>query len=284
MLRQRIITAVILFLLILPALLATSHAPFWAVAMVLVAAGAWEWARLNGCTDAAAVMYGAACVALCAAVWVGGWMERSLLPIWAVGGAVWVIAGCALLWAGAASWSRVPQVLRLGGGVVALWVAWLAIAQAHGIGLNFIMSILFLVWVADVFAYFAGRAFGGKLISRGLAPVISPKKSWEGVLGGMLGVVAMAAVWVWADARWNAPVPSLYTLLADVSWWLLVPAVLFLAAMSVVGDLVESLVKRNAGRKDSSALLPGHGGVLDRVDALLPTMPLAMLLGTLALQ
>jgi phosphatidate cytidylyltransferase len=97
----------------------------------------------------------------------------------------------------------------------------------------------------------------------------------------MLGVVVLALAWVWADAAARAGVASLYTRLAERGWWLLLIGVLFLAAMSVVGDPVESLVKRSAGAKDSSALLPGHGGVLDRVDALLPTLPIAMMLAFL---
>jgi phosphatidate cytidylyltransferase len=94
----------------------------------------------------------------------------------------------------------------------------------------------------------------------------------------MAGVVVLAVAWVLADAHFNAATSSLYTRLSHLGWPVLVIAVLFLAAMSVVGDLCESLIKRSAGVKDSSQLLPGHGGVLDRVDALLPTLPLAMML------
>jgi phosphatidate cytidylyltransferase len=149
------------------------------------------------------------------------------------------------------------------------------------VGINFLLSILVLVWVADVFAYFAGRAFGLKFTRNKLAPTISPGKSWEGVWGGMAGVLVLALAWVGCDAALQAGVSSLYTRLAERGWWLLVISVIFLAAMSVVGDLVESLVKRSAGAKDSSALLPGHGGVLDRIDALLPTLPIAMMLAFL---
>ncbi|MNT24332.1 Phosphatidate cytidylyltransferase [compost metagenome] len=149
------------------------------------------------------------------------------------------------------------------------------------VGINFLLSILVLVWVADVFAYFAGRAFGLKFTRAKLAPAISPGKSWEGVWGGMAGVIVLAFAWVWADKSLGATVPSLYTRLHERGWWLLLIGAVFLAAMSVVGDLVESLIKRSAGAKDSSRLLPGHGGVLDRVDALLPALPIAMMLAFL---
>jgi phosphatidate cytidylyltransferase len=138
-----------------------------------------------------------------------------------------------------------------------------------------------LVWVADVFAYFAGRALGLKFTRRKLAPAISPGKSWEGVWGGMVGVVILALAWVWCDVALQADVTSLYTRLAGRGWWLLVIGALFLAAMSVVGDLIESLIKRSAGVKASSGLLPGHGGMLDRVDSLLPILPIAMMLASL---
>jgi phosphatidate cytidylyltransferase len=181
-----------------------------------------------------------------------------------------------------AGWPKIPQPVRLVGGLLALSAAWLAVAQARTIGVNFLLSVLVLVWVADIFAYFAGRAFGLKFTKRKLAPAISPGKSWEGVWGGMAGVLVLAVAWTLADRALQASVPSLYSRLALQGWWLLIVAAIFMAAMSVVGDLAESLIKRSAGVKDSSNLLPGHGGVLDRVDALLPTLPLAMMLASVA--
>jgi phosphatidate cytidylyltransferase len=143
---------------------------------------------------------------------------------------------------------------------------------------NFLLSVLVLVWAADVFAYFFGRALGGRIFAVKLAPTISPGKSWEGVFGGMLGVLGVSWLWTIFDQTHVPSSPSLYTLLWARGIGVALPALLFMSAMSVVGDLVESLVKRSAGMKDSSGLLPGHGGVLDRVDALLPTLPMAMML------
>jgi phosphatidate cytidylyltransferase len=152
------------------------------------------------------------------------------------------------------------------------------LAQARVIGIHFLLSILALVWAADIFAYFAGRTWGGRFSRSKLAASISPGKSWEGVWGGMVGVVLMAFVWRWLDAANGVQDLSWYSHVGRRGSLLLLLAAVFMAAMSVVGDLLESLVKRSAGVKDSSGLLPGHGGVLDRVDALLPALPLAMML------
>jgi phosphatidate cytidylyltransferase len=132
--------------------------------------------------------------------------------------------------------------------------------------------------VADIAAYFGGHRFG----RRKLAPRISPGKTWEGAVSGWLGVMLLAGLWVGVIDR-SLPVdgPSLYArLLAGYGVMGLAAAASVLCAMSVVGDLFESLIKRSAGAKDSSRLLPGHGGVLDRIDALLPVFPIAMALVT----
>lgn len=281
MLKQRIITAAVLLAILLPALFYPSYVPFACVMLVLVGAAAWEWGRLNGYGSRISIFLGIELVVLCAMSWWLGLLEGSLLTVWIVASACWVLGGAALLRAAVPGWPTIPRGLRLMGGLLALWVAWLAAVQARMVGINFLLSILVLVWVADVFAYFAGRAFGLRFTHNKLAPGISPGKSWEGVWGGVAGVIVLALCWVWSDSAADATVASLYTRLADRGWWLLLVGVVFLAAMSVVGDLVESLVKRSAGAKDSSGLLPGHGGVLDRVDALLPTLPIAMMLAFL---
>jgi phosphatidate cytidylyltransferase len=282
MLKQRVITAVVLLAILLPALFWRSPEPFLAITLVLIAAAGWEWGRLNGLGQGGSIALGAITLVLCGGAWALGWPQRPSALLWTVVGALWVLAGAALVKAGVDGWPKIPQGVRIVGGVLVLALAWLAMAQARVIGVNFLLSVLVLVWVADIFAYFAGRAIGGKFTQRKLAPVISPKKSWEGVWGGMAGVVVLAIAWTLADSAAQAQVPSLYSRLAALSWVVVVLAAIFLAAMSVVGDLAESLVNRSAGFKDSSQLLPGHGGVLDRVDALLPTLPLAMMLATLA--
>jgi phosphatidate cytidylyltransferase len=276
MLKQRVITALVLLAILLPALFYPSPQPFAAITLVLIAAGAWEWGRFAGYGRTGCVVAGLVCLALCAASWAGGLLGRSLLLLWSAVGALWVLGGAWLLRGGVPVWARIPRPMRLCIGLAGLWMAWLAVAQARIIGINFLLSVLVLVWAADIFAYFAGRAFG----RRKLAPAISPNKSWEGVWGGMAGVLVLALVWVWADAQTQAQVASFYTRLSGHGLWFLVVAAVFMATMSVVGDLVESLIKRSVGLKDSSNLLPGHGGVLDRVDALLPTLPLAMMLAT----
>ena len=280
MLKQRVVTAIVMLLVLLPAMFYPSPEPFGLVAGILICAAAWEWARLNQASTWPSYMSAVACGLLCAVFW---WQGALQVPypsasVWIVIGAAWVLAAAWLLRTGVPRWAKLHPVLRQTGGVVMLAIAWLAVVQARRVGINFLLSVLVLVWVADIFAYFAGRAFGGRVVEQKLAPSISPGKSWEGVWGGMAGVILLAFAWCWADSRFAVSSPSLYSHLFAKAWWLMLVAVVFLAAMSVAGDLVESLVKRSAGAKDSSNLLPGHGGVLDRVDALLPTVPLAIML------
>lgn len=280
MLKQRVITAVLLLLVLLPALFSHDPAPFSFLALLFMAAAAWEWARLNAFNLAASYLAGVLTALVCALLWWAGWLAQSLPQLWLFTGAAWVLLGSWVLRAGVPAWGRLHRGFRLGLGLLALVLTWLAVAQARLIGTNFLLSVFALVWVADIGAYFAGRTWGGRIVARKLAASISPGKSWEGVLGGMVAVLLLAWAWTRFDLWAQPAVPSFYSHLAERGVVFAVIACLFLSAMSVVGDLIESLVKRSAGVKDSSRLLPGHGGVLDRVDALLPSLPLAMMLYT----
>lgn len=274
MLKQRVITALVLLALLLPALFARTAEPLAALTLVLMAAAAWEWGRLNGLAMRGALRLSAVCLMLCLWVWHQRWSYDVPVDVWTWGGATWVLWGAWLMRRGVPAWQQMSRAIRLVIGVLMLWLAWWALYRAKVIGVNFLLSVLTLVWVADIAAYFAGRTWG----RRKLAPHISPGKSWEGVWGGMVAVLVLATGWLWAESQWALDGPSVYTLLAAQGWPYMVLATVFLTAMSVVGDLAESLVKRSAGAKDSSQLLPGHGGVLDRIDALLPTLPLALML------
>lgn len=275
MLRQRVITAVVLLVLLVSALSAASHWPFALLTLALVSAAGWEWGRLNAAGSAGsfamAVLLGAGCLASLLA----GWAEHTPLAAWWLATAVWVFGGAVALRAGPAGWPHLARGARWALGLVGLWAAWLAMSHARVVGLNFLLSIFCLVWVADIAAYFGGRQFG----RRKLAPSISPGKSWEGVWSGMIGVLLLAAAWSGLEGRLGADSPSLFSRLGEELGGVgAVLAIAALAMLSVLGDLVESLVKRAAGAKDSSGLLPGHGGVLDRVDALLPVFPIALAL------
>ena len=281
MLKQRVITALIMLAIVIPTLFFKSPWPFCALALVFIAAAAWEWAHLNGMKQTGAFLFTGLFVALAAVGWYLGLIQQDLPMVWILASGFWVLIGAWLLKTGIVGWVKIPVAMRQVGGMLALWLAWLAVAQARVQGVNFLMSVLTLVWAADTFAYFAGRTWGGKFSTHKLAPTISPGKSWEGVWGGMVGVCFVALAWVWADSHWQNTVSSLYTQLQGQHMVFAVIALLFLTSMSVVGDLIESLIKRSAGVKDSSGLLPGHGGVLDRMDALLPTLPIAMMLASL---
>ena len=278
MLKQRVITALVLLAVLLPALLSANTQYFMGLSLLMICAGAWEWGRLNGRSDAAAVAGAVGCFLLSVIAIDAGWGLRAPAILWLLSGCAWVLLGVGMLRVGVAGWGRLPASLRWLAGLCLLMLAWLALIQAHRMGVNFLLSVLVLVWTADVVAYFAGRALGGRFFRVKLAAAISPGKTWEGALGGFVGVLLMAFGWMLWDSAHPELAPSLHTRLWQQGWWLALPAWAFLTAMSVVGDLVESLVKRSAGVKDSSGLLPGHGGVLDRVDALLPTLPLAMML------
>lgn len=278
MLKQRIITALLLLAVLIPAVWADDPLAFVLLTASMMGAAAWEWARL--CTWSAwpARACGVACALLCLVFWGEGGTAQAWPWLWWAVGAAWVLLAASLLRGGAEAWLRVPVALRWLAGMVALLAAWVALVQARAIGINFLLSVFVLVWGADVAAYFCGRIWGGRWIRRKLAVAISPGKTWEGALGGLALVMVLAFAWrAWEPlSPWGAI--SLYGRLGEQGPIFLVVSVVFLTTMSVAGDLLESLFKRAAGVKDSSQLLPGHGGVLDRIDALLPVLPLAMLL------
>jgi phosphatidate cytidylyltransferase len=279
MLRQRIITALVLVLILLVALTADSLWPFALLVLVLIAAAGWEWGRLNQAGPALSVGMGLAVAAAGGVALGGGWRDHAPGFVWWVAATLWVGMGAVALRTGPLAWPQLPRAARWAVGLAALWFTWLAVAHARAVGINFMLSVFCLVWMADVAAYFGGKTWG----RRKLAPSISPGKSWEGVWSGMVGVLLLSALWMWIDGAFKVDGPSVYS-----RFWVafgplgMVAALIALSGLSVVGDLVESLVKRAAGAKDSSRLLPGHGGVLDRVDALMPVVPAAMALMTLA--
>lgn len=298
MLKQRVITALILVAILLPTLVAQAAWPFALLTLLFISAAGWEWSRLNEAPGARAVLLGAAVAGACVYA-----AQRFQLPLWAGEAApldphvhaaghallgfrtpafvwwgaalTWVVGGALALRFGPTHWRAIPEWLRRLLGLVLLVLAWMALVESKAQGLNHILSVFCLVWAADIGAYFGGRAFG----RRKLAPSISPGKSWEGVVAGALTVLLLAAAWLWADQHVGVDSPSLYSrLLWGLGWPGMVAALLALTGLSVMGDLFESLVKRQAGAKDSSQLLPGHGGVLDRVDALLPVLPVSIAL------
>ncbi|TAK84874.1 MAG: phosphatidate cytidylyltransferase [Aquabacterium sp.] len=304
MLKQRVITALILVAILLPTLAAQAAWPFAILTLVFISAAGWEWSRLNDATGVRAIIMGAAVAGACTfvaqylglPVWgpvqhavseaqghVHGWghpLVGFATPaiIWLFAVVIWVLGGVAVLRFGTLHWKQVPQDVRRLLGLALLVLAWLALVESKMQGLNYLLSVFCLVWAADIGAYFGGRTFG----KRKLAPSISPGKSWEGVWTGMLVVGLLAAAWIWVDRNMSVDSPSLYSrLLMGLGPFGMLLALAFLAGMSVVGDLFESLIKRQAGAKDSSQLLPGHGGVLDRIDALLPVLPLSLALTTL---
>jgi phosphatidate cytidylyltransferase len=270
MLRERIITALALVAALVLVLLPRSPAPFAALTLVMIAAAGWEWARLCGLGPAASV--GSGLVLGLAGALLGplGYGVEVPSAAWLAVAAVWIVGGAIALRAGPGGFLHLNRPARFVIGWLLLVAAWFAFIAARERGLAFLASVCVLVWVADIAAYFGGRALG----RRKLAPTISPGKSWEGAWSGL------AAVLVLALAVATLPEPTnLFALLhARAGWPGLVVACAGLVALAIVGDLCESLAKRAAGAKDSSRLLPGHGGVLDRIDALLPVFPAALAL------
>ncbi len=226
----------------------------WMVGLGLVAVGA---ASLLGLPAVQAAAIGS-----------GG----ALLPLYGLASLFWLVLVPYAL-------SKKRAVLGLGAvaKTLAIFLAlttWLALIQADGLGKEFLLSVLLVIWVADTAAYFAGRAFG----RHKLAPEISPGKTWEGVIGALVANLALAIVLAMTGSVSSAnPVGTFFFWMRlELGLPILLLIVVLLTLVSVMGDLYESLLKRAAGVKDSGRLLPGHGGVLDRLDALLAVVPVTM--------
>lgn len=255
--KQRVITALVLAPLVLAAILLLPTS--WLMPLVAAAllGGLWEWTRLMGIHSHA----GRALILLVHAAlmaWLA-WRGGPLFPWVALAGVVWWLV--ALIWLRNPAFGKADtpahRALKLGVGTLLVVPAWCAFALLHTEGAVWALYGLMLVWAADTFAYFSGRRFGGAK----LAPSISPGKTWAGFWGGLFGVVVLAL----------AMAPLLEVGLDRLP--VLVAISLAAGLASVLGDLFESVMKRQAGAKDSGTLLPGHGGVLDRIDSILAALP-----------
>jgi phosphatidate cytidylyltransferase len=275
MLKTRILTALVLLAILLPVLWLNHYLAFAVIATVFFTAAIWESFRLfkNAQALLIALFWSAAFVytfffgaglaqpnvwfMLCIAIWF-----IRFVPALATGLPPPLGAGNLLL------------SLVYGVAIVGCFVAVLALFRHSPM---YLLSVMALVWIADVGAYFSGKAFG----KRKLAPSISPGKSWEGAFGGAIAVLLTAALTIVCapGAPWLADTFAV-RLQAQMGWPLALAILALIVAASVVGDLFESLLKRRAGIKDSSNLLPGHGGVLDRIDSLIPVLPLAALIAS----
>ena len=268
MTKTRVLAALVLTPIAILAILLLPTPWLVALAAVLFLAGMWEWFRLADVDDTLArtVLLVANLALMVAIVWgsrlPGGGLSFVLFKLATMIGIVWwLLAG---LWLKhfdfASDHDTHARVFKLAAGTLAIVPAWCALAWIHAEqpqGHRWLFVALALVWAADSGAYFVGRHFG----KRKLSPRISPNKTVEGLLGGLAcGVVVAVAFAPLAGAR-----------LAQLP---LVALVAFVAvAFSVVGDLFESLLKRHVGAKDSGDLIPGHGGVLDRIDGVIAALP-----------
>lgn len=262
MLKQRVITASVLALIALWVVLKLPAAGFGAVLLVVMLLGAWEWADLAGLRETRGrLLYGGLVLALILAVW--PLAERAA---WVGGLLVLAFAG----WCYAPFWlwryAGQPDLQDRSGavgaaGAVALTTAWLALMGLRNeFGPGYVLFLLMLIWVADIGAYFAGRRWG----RRKLAPAISPGKTWEGVCGAAAAALVFALM-------------GAVLLEVGPGWPGFVAICMAAVGFSIVGDLFESMIKRQRGVKDSGSLLPGHGGVLDRIDSLLAAAPVFLL-------
>lgn len=261
MLRTRVITALLLVAGLALILFAMPPMAALLTFAAIAALAAWEWGGLMKQDQPARVMYAFVLLLFCWQLTVA--MPELIPVLLGVSVVFWIVV--------VPLWFRFKWTLAGNDffayalGALVILPTWAAMAALHAVSTWLMLAAMALVWVADISAYFAGRAFG----RHKLAPAISPGKTWEGVAGAVIGVLIYGgAVLMFSPLKDQLPLPVP----------LLVALLILLTAVSVMGDLFESLLKRQAGIKDSSNLLPGHGGVLDRIDALTSTLPLAALI------
>ncbi len=264
MLKTRVITAICLLAGLLPAIFIFPQFAWAVLLAVITGLGAWEWAALCHMAEHKyRIFYGVFVAVLC--LLTSFIVPSALAPLSVtlsdnVFFPVYLLV--ALLWLtfiplALSKQIQLPVSVGLLLGVVLLCATWLAIVQLRAISPWTLLAVFAIPWIADIGAYFSGRKFGKVK----LAPTISPGKTREGVYGAVLGVT-LYGIW----------------LLPQQPLWLVVPLAIVFTLISVEGDLFESLLKRQTGIKDSSQLLPGHGGILDRIDSLMSTLPCAALL------
>ena len=268
MLKTRIATAVVLLAVLLPILYFGNFLAFSIVAILFFGVALWESLRLfkNPAPIIAAVVWSA----LFAYIILSG-AAVSFAFLFLLCAAFWLLRLIPALKLGLPAFNGPSNAFLSGIYSASIFGCFVAIAVLFRHSPVFLLSVMAIVWVADIGAYFSGKAFG----KNKLAPSISPGKSWEGAIGGWLAVLIISVL-VAATASLPDTFPA--RMLAKGGWAGLVAVMTVLSAASVVGDLFESLLKRRAEMKDSSNLLPGHGGVLDRIDALIPVLPVAALL------
>lgn len=285
MLKQRVITAIVLLIVLIGAYMAGPVVLSGVMAIGFTVA-LWEWLKLAGInTKASALVAAVLGVGMTSLTYfayqeIASGMEDSAALLGTLSSAfIYYILFITLLWIGISirvffarhTGMKVAPVMVALSGIFFVPAAWLSFVGMYAtFGISMILSLLVIVWVADIMAYFTGMAFGKHRMS----PAISPKKSWEGAAGGMLSVILLgyAAAYFMSGVD---TIPSVVINACGAGVWAVVA--FFLVVLSIIGDLYESALKRQAGIKDSSNLLPGHGGFYDRMDALMPTLPAGFL-------
>lgn len=271
MLKTRVLTAIAVLPVVLGMLFAAGDVAWALFAGAIALVACWEWSRLCGFRRGAQLAYLGACGAIAAALLAAylrapGRVFANLAEASFIAAAYfWVFAVPVWL---ALRLRAQPWAAGVAGWVV-VWPTWAALVVLREASPWILLAAAALVWVADIAAYFAGRRFG----RRKLAPAISPGKTWEGAVGG--GVMVLI---------YGFFLSSKLPVALSGNLALLLVILVVLTAISILGDLFESLLKRQAGLKDSSNVLPGHGGVLDRIDSLTSTLPLVALVWLLTLR